>query len=162
MLVSTRPQGRTGSVENAEGTSGVKALQCSTERLPQLSPQRISLPTLARPGVSTERACRLLPSQKGSEHGDFWTLRRQARPIAMRWRPGDGQIFHRAAEEKIALPLLLTVGRNHIDEGAAHAVPERWGDLPVREGIAKRDHVVHKEVLTYRLRYGHVGTAIRQ
>ena len=53
MLVFTRPQGRTGSVENAEGTSGVKALQCSTERLPQLSSQRISLPTLARPGVST-------------------------------------------------------------------------------------------------------------
>ena len=71
MLVSTRSQGRTGSVENAEGTSGVKALQGSTERLPQLSYQRVFPLALPRPCVSAHRERRISPSQEGSKRRDL-------------------------------------------------------------------------------------------
>src|SRR5919197_5327895 len=77
-------------------------------------------------------------------------------------RPGDGEVLPPPTQGKIALPALLTVGRHHIHEGAADALPERRGDLPVREGIAKRDHVVQIDPLTYRLRHGNRGVAIRE
>src|SRR5262245_12635601 len=77
-------------------------------------------------------------------------------------RPGDREVLHLTAEEKIALPLLLTVRRHYIHEGAADPLSERWGDLSVRQGIAKRDYVVHIDTLTYRLRHGNAGVAIRQ
>ena len=80
----------------------------------------------------------------------------------MRWRPGDRQVLHRAAQEKIALPLLLTVCRHDIHEGATDPVLERWSDLPVRQGIAKGDHVLYIDALPYRLRHRHGGVPIRE
>ncbi len=115
----------TGSVQNSECSSGVKALQRCTERLPQLSSHRVFLPTLPRPCVSAHRERRIVPSQEGSERRDFWTLWRQARPIDMRRGPGDGKVLYFPAEEKIAMPLLLAVCRHHIHEGAADSLSER-------------------------------------
>jgi len=152
----------TGSVESSQYASRVKALQRCTERLPQLSSQRVFPLALPRPCVLAHRERRISPSQEGSKRRDFWALRRQARPIDMRRGPGDREVLHLAAQEKIALPLLLTVCRYHIHEGAADPLSERWGDLPVRQGIAKRDHVVHIDPLTDRLRHGNAGVAIRQ
>ena len=43
----------------------------------------------------------------------IWALRRSAANRQCR-RPGDREVLHLAAEEKIALPLLLTVCRHHI------------------------------------------------
>src|SRR5262249_49156399 len=152
----------TGSVEISQYANWVKALQRGTERLPQLSAQRVFLLALPRPGVSAQRQHRVSPAKEGAERREFWALRRQVQPTDMRRGPGYREILHLAAQEKIALPLLLTVGRHHIHEGAGDPLPECWGDLPVRQGIAKRDHIVHIDTLTDRIRHGKAGVAIRE
>src|SRR5262249_34716595 len=72
------------------------------------------------------------------------------------------EVLQLAGGVKIGLPALLRMGRHDIHEGADDALPECWGDLPVREGIAKCDHIVHIDTLPYRLRYGNAGVAIRE
>ena len=101
-----------GSFQNAECPSGVKALQRCTERLPPLPANRVALLALAGEGVLVSRQRRVAPAQEGAEGRNFWALRREARPIAVRGRPGDGEVVHFPAQGKIALPLVLAV-RGH-------------------------------------------------
>ena len=150
-----------GSVQNAECPSGVKALQRCTERLPHLPANRVALLALAGEGVVAARSRRVAPAQEGAEGRNCWALRREARPIAVRGRPGDGEVVHFPAQGKIALPLVRTVRGHDIHEGPADALPQRWRDLPVGEGIAKQDHVVQRDPLTDRLRHGQKRVAVR-
>src|SRR5438094_7017864 len=80
----------------------------------------------------------------------------------MRGGPGDWEVLYLPTEEKIPLPLLRTVRRHHIHEGAADALPERGSDLTVRQGIAKRHNVLHINLLTYGLSHRELGVSIRQ